>query len=218
VNYLAHAYRHLERPYFVAGTALPDWMSVIDRKNRARRQYAEPVVEHADADFAELARGVLQHHHDDRWFHENPLFVALSARFAGELRELLAPGMGHQAGFVGHISVELLLDAYLIKRDTNLLDSYYQLLEKLDPQKVQRAADAICPRPVNHLELLLPRFIDERFLDDYVSDSGLLYRLNGVMRRVKLPSLPHAVQDWLGSARAVVNRSADHLLVPHKDS
>ncbi len=29
VNYLSHAYKHLHDPYFVAGTALPDWMSVV---------------------------------------------------------------------------------------------------------------------------------------------------------------------------------------------
>ncbi len=60
LNYLAHAYPHLHRPYFAAGTALPDWMNVIDRKNRARRQFAEPIAQDADPDIAEFAQGVMQ--------------------------------------------------------------------------------------------------------------------------------------------------------------
>src|SRR5262245_35641363 len=32
MNYLAHGWRFVEEPYLLAGTAAPDWMSVIDRK------------------------------------------------------------------------------------------------------------------------------------------------------------------------------------------
>lgn len=217
MNYLAHAYKHLDRPFFVAGAALPDWMSVIDRKNRARRQYAEPIVEHEDLEIAEFARGVLQHHHDDQWFHENRTFVELSTRFAVELRGLLEPGLGHQAGFVGHISVELLLDAVLIEADARLLEEYYDLLSNLNAAKVQEAANTICPKPVEHLVLLLPRFIEERFLADYVDDARLLYRLNGVMRRVKLPPLPEAITPWLAKARDAVHQSSAKLLNADND-
>ena len=149
MNYLAHAYRHLSDPYFAAGTALPDWMSVVDRKNRARRQYAEPVTTHSDPRIAAFARGCLQHHADDLWFHQNERFIVLSTQFAVELRELLESGLGHQAGFVGHISVELLLDAILAERHPELIDNYYAVLAALDVEVVQAAANAICRQPGN---------------------------------------------------------------------
>ncbi len=212
MNYLAHAYLHLDDPYFVAGTGLPDWMSVLDRKNRPRRQYAEPVREHCHPSIAALARGCVQHHADDLTFHQNECFVMLSTQFAVELRQLLEPGLGHQAGFVGHIAVELLLDAILIERDPGLLDRYYAVLQSLDAELVQAAASAICPQPVTTLVDLLPRFIEVRFLAHYSDDELLLGNLNRVMQRVGLPQLPAAVAQWNSSARQRVRSAADALL------
>lgn len=212
MNYLAHAYLHLDDPYFVAGTGLPDWMSVVDRKNRPRRQYAELVTEHSHPSIAALARGCVQHHADDMAFHQNECFMMLSTQFAVELRQLLEPGLGHQAGFVGHIAVELLLDAILIERDSSLLDRYYASLESLDADLVQAGASAICPKPVTDLVDLLPRFIEVRFLADYSDDNLLLRNFNRVMKRIGLPQLPAAVAQWNTSARQRVRATADALL------
>lgn len=211
MNYLAHAYRFLDRPLFAAGTALPDWMNVVDRKNRARRQYAEPILLDVDPRFAEFAAGVIQHHNDDHWFHGQEAFVHLSSMFAIEIRDLLQPGLGHQAAFVGHISVELLLDAALIEQDESLLFKYYQMIESLDGLVVQAAANKILKRPVDRLALLIPRFHQERFIADYVDDIRMQYRLGGVMRRVGLPALPDITQ-WLKSARTRVYEKTAELL------
>ncbi|MCA9134226.1 MAG: hypothetical protein KDA45_13755 [Planctomycetales bacterium] len=214
MNYLAHAYLHLDDPYFAAGTALPDWMSFLDRKNRPRRQYALPVTEHPNPQVAAFAQGCVRHHDDDRWFHQTESFVTLSTAFAVELREILQPGMGHQAGFVGHISVELLLDAILCERQPSLLSRYYGLLDSLDALLVQSAANEICPRPVDQLASWIPRFVEVQFLASYQQDERLLESLNRVMRRIGLPPLPPQVASWLASARTRVRDTADQLLTP----
>ncbi len=201
----------------VAGTALPDWMNIIDRKNRARKQYAEPLADDPDAIVAAVARGCIQHHVDDDWFHQSATFVALSTKFAVEVRGQLEGDLGHQAGFVGHISVEMLLDWVLFEREPGLLDGYYQTLSRLDPVQVQVAASRICARPVTKIPVLLPKFIDARFLADYDDDTLMLEKLNGVMRRVKLPALPDRLVDWVGSAREEVSAAADQLLTPDVD-
>lgn len=193
-------------------------MSVIDRKNRARRQYAQPVTEHKDPVIAEFAKGCLQHHTDDFWFHQCTRFVTMSTEFAVELRELLEKGLGHQAGFAGHIIVELLLDSILCERDPDLLERYYDNLKSIDAEKAQAAANAICRKPVEKLTVLLPRFIQERFLDDYYDDELLRMRLNGVMRRIGLPMLPETVTHWLATARTRVRYHADELLTPPQTS
>jgi hypothetical protein len=217
VNYLAHGFRFVDDPYFMAGTALPDWMNVVDRRNRARGQLAEPWLNAADARLAAFAGGVLQHHADDRWFHQTEAFVGLSTRFAVELRELVA--VGHQAGFLGHIAVELLLDAVLVEDVPERLNAYYNALSQLDPLHLNSLADQLLARPAERLSLLLPRFIAERFIADYAGDASLWRRLNHVMRRVGLEPLPESVIDWLGSARQRVRQSADALLTePDKPS
>lgn len=210
MNYLAHGYRFVDDPYFVAGTALPDWMSVLDRRNRARSQAAEAWVDASEPHVAAFARGVMQHHEDDRWFHQTEVFARLSTTFAVELRGLVL--QGHQAGFLGHIAVELLLDSVLIEDVPERLEAYYNALSQLDPEQVQAAANRLLPRPVERLSLLVPRFIAERFLADYVDDSLLWRRLNHVMRRVGLEPLPPTVIDWLASARQRVRASATSLL------
>lgn len=210
MNYLAHGYRFVDDPYFVAGTALPDWMSVLDRRNRARSQAAQRWTDSSEPQVAAFARGVMQHHEDDRWFHQTEAFASLSTTFAVELRALVS--QGHQAGFLGHIAVELLLDAVLIEDVPERLDAYYNALSQLDPERVQAVANRLLPRPVERLSLLVPRFIAERFLADYGDDSLLWRRLNHVMRRVGLEPLPPAVIDWLASARRRVRASAASLL------
>lgn len=212
MNYLSHAYKYLDDPYFVAGTALPDWMSVIDRRNRARSQRAEMVLEDADPRIASLARGVMQHHHDDRWFHQTEHFMLLSTAFASELRALLIEQSGHQAGFVGHIVVELLLDSVLSDDNPDYLIAYYSAIESLDVALVQDAANRVCTKPFSALEKLIPRFLQERFLADYTADDRLWMRLNHVMCRVGLPLLPESVISWLADARVRVREAATDLL------
>ena len=58
MNYLAHGWRFSDQPYFLAGTAVPDWLSVIDRKMRARGKTAALFVDDADEKLAALARGI----------------------------------------------------------------------------------------------------------------------------------------------------------------
>lgn len=212
MNYLSHAYKYLDDPYFVAGTALPDWMSVVDRRNRARSQSAAPLADDSDRQLAAFARGVMQHHHDDRWFHQTEAFMLLSTRFAVELRAILPTTGGHQAGFVGHIVVELLLDSVLSEANPDYLMSYYAALESLDLKFVQAAANRVCSKPFEVLPVLIPRFVQERFLADYADDARLWMRLNHVMHRVGLPPLPNQVIDWLADARVRVIAGASELL------
>lgn len=212
MNYLAHAYQFLDRPFFAAGTALPDWMNLVDRKNRARRQYAEPLLLDKDDCVAEFAAGIIQHHDDDQWFHGQLAFIQLSTRLAVELRQYMkGVELGHQRGFLGHIVVELLLDAALIERDPKLLPRYYAMLDDLDAGRVQLAANKILRQAVDRLTLLIPRFSKERFLADYITDAGMQYRLSGVIRRVGLPPLPD-LTPWLRMARTLVYDHADQLL------
>ena len=66
---------------------------------------------------------------------------------------------------------------------------------------------AVLRRPTHAVEAMIPRFIAERFLYDYLDDGKLLTRLNHVMRRVGLPQLPeHLVEAFPAMRRQVVNR------------
>src|SRR5687768_7726430 len=111
MNYFAHGRRYVHDAYFLSGTAVPDWLNVVDRRVRVRSKAAQQFVDDSDPQVAALARGIVQHHYDDQWFHQTRAFAELSLRFTLEIRELLQPDDGFRPSFLGHILVELLLDA-----------------------------------------------------------------------------------------------------------
>jgi hypothetical protein len=206
MNYFAHGRAYTQDPYFLAGTAVPDWLSIIDRQVRAKPRGAKPLVDDPDPRVASLARGILQHHADDDWFHQTTAFHELNVAFTGQIRMILSGDDGFRPAFLGHILVELLLDAVLIEQQPEQLDAYYDALEEVDAELTQSVVNRIAARPTDRLAPLVPRFLSERFLYDYADDGKLLHRLNQVMRRVNLPALPEGLLDFFPQAREAIER------------
>lgn len=212
MNYFAHGIRFLDRPYFLAGTAVPDWLSVADRRVRMRSRRVTPWANGPGDATSEIAKGVLQHLDDDQWFHSTPAFVETSTRLAVLFREALGPEDGMRPGFLGHITTELLLDAVLIERHPRAIDAYYEAVASVDPDVIQSTVNRMAKHETTRLAELIPLFCREQFLRDYVTAKGLLHRLNQVMRRVKLGRLPDEIEDVLESGRDIVESRAGKLL------
>jgi hypothetical protein len=212
MNYFAHGCRFVGDPYFLAGTAVPDWLSIVDRRVRVRARGTQPFATDDDPRVAAVARGILQHLADDDWFHQTPAFHELNVRFTGELRQVLADDEGYRPAFLGHILVEILLDAVLIDAEPERLEGYYATLLEVDPQLVEQTVNRIAANSTDRLASLLPRFITERFLFDYLDDARLLHRLNQVMRRVNLSPLPERLLSFLPIARHAVCERKEALL------
>lgn len=212
MNYFAHGRAFVDDPYFLAGTAVPDWLSVVDRRVRVRSVQAEQYVATSDPRQARVAAGIVQHHQDDAWFHRTRAFAELSLELCVMLRDQLPADEGFRPHFLGHILVEILLDATLIAAEPARLDQYYAAIESLDGQVVEDTVVAICGRRPQKLAMLIGLFCRERFLSDYLDDGKLMFRLNQVMRRVRLPQLPATVQPTLHDARPLVARRISELL------
>ncbi len=211
MNYFAHGIRFLDRPWFLAGTALPDWLSVIDRRVRLRAKRVGPFADGSGSAEAELAAGVLQHLDDDHWFHKTRAFAEATALLTRSFREFLGPGDGFRCGFLAHIACELALDSILIERFPARLDGYYAVLETLDARRLTVAVSALAGQTVD-VEPWLPRFCQVQFLRDYAHPERLAFRLNQVLSRVKLDPLPPGIEGPLCEGRAVVAQFADELL------
>ena len=212
MNYFAHGRHCIERPYLLAGTAVPDWLSVVDRRARARSRTARPFLHARDQRLVDLATGVLQHHADDDWFHRTRAFTELNWQFTVAIRDRLPPDDGLRPSFLGHILVELLLDAELITAAPTRLDDYYAAMLRLDSEFVAWGIQRMTTRPVDRLTHWIERFSSERFLYDYGEDAKLLVRLNMVMRRVGLPPIPEELQCWFPEARQLVRPRIAELL------
>ena len=226
MNYFAHAFPFLDDdslprnvdPYFIAGAAVPDWLNVVDRKVRARSRSAKTFLMDSDPDCVALAKGIVQHHHDDDWFHQTPIFNELILSFAVEIRDLLAPDDGFRPSFLGHILVELFLDAELIRRSSKKIETYYNELDRLDHLKVEKIVGAIAGKPVTNLGWFIERFIEVKFLFDYSDDQRLMGRLNQIMQRVKLAPLSERLMPFFEPARKRVADNIDGLFFDHRES
>ena len=216
MNCFTHALPYLDDAYFVVGSCLPDWLSAFDRKCRLREKAAIEFVEHEDPIVASLAAGVVQHHQDDDWFHRGPAFNELILNYGMELRGILGDSKSMRPSFVGHIIVEIFLDAYLHDKNPGQMDRFYEQVESVDPEKVQSAINLFANRETDKLAAGIRRFAKEKFLYDYATDEGVVYRINQVMRRVGLSLVPPKVLDWTPNARQRVYDRAAELLPEYK--
>lgn len=196
------------------GTAIPDMLSVVDRKVRMRKKLVEPQLQTTSGDRYHLVTGVMQHLEDDHWFHGQPAFLELNRLFALKIRELIGQDDGFRCHFLGHILVELLMDRMLMEEEPEILRRYYEAMQEIDPQLVQSQVNAMARQPTEKLSLMIPRFIEERFLADYVDDERLLFRLNQVMRRVKLNQLTPDLLPFFNWGLEHVRQYRDQLLPP----
>lgn len=212
MNYFAHAYRFLDDPYFAAGSGVPDWLSVVDRPVRVRIKNARPFEDDPDRVTASIARGIVRHIEDDARFHGSRAFAELSLELTGMARRELKADSGFRPSFLGHLLVEVLLDANLIIQDPGRLEEYYEVMESVDADRVQEAVNRMARGRTERLASLIRGFTGHRVLSDYAQDDKLFVRLNQVMRRVKCAVLPETFCRILPEARRKVDLRTEELL------
>ena len=212
MNYFAHALPFLKQPYYLAGTGVPDWLTVVDRPSRLRSKHATPFVDDPDPCLAAVAGGVLQHLRDDARFHNTRAFAESSLELAVRVRDALGGETGLRPAFLGHLLVELLLDAVLIADEPARLTEYYRVLHEVDAHRVEAAVNRMATRPTGRLAIFIGLFCREQILWNYLEDDKLMVRLNQVMRRVRLDPLPDDFAALLPAARKLVAARKDELL------
>jgi hypothetical protein len=197
----------------MAGTAVPDWLSVVNRRVRARGRLVQPIVDATDNEAVRaIGHGILQHHADDDAFHRCELFQKLEAQLSAGFRRFMPDRYDHRPGFLGHITVELMLDATLAAADDTLLDRYYDAMASIDEREFEAIVNTMTTRPTDKLARMIEGFRKERFLYDYLDDARMLYRLNQVLKRVKLPAASDEVIEVLACARETVQQHGAELL------
>lgn len=212
MNYFSHALPFLNDPYYVAGTAVPDWLGVADRGARVRAKNVEPLVDDSDPVAASVARGLRQHFRDDAVFHRTRAFAESTLELSAGLRCLIPADASFRPSFLAHLLVEVLLDWTLAEEHPGTLDGYYRALEAVDAEAVQEVVNRVAIRPTDRLAPMILLFCRERILWDYSSDDKLLVRMNQVMRHIGFAPLPPAVQELFPAARQLVRSRRNYLL------
>ncbi len=196
----------------VAGTAVPDWLSVADRKVRVRSRRIHEHLDSLDSDLRTIAEGMLQHLHDDDLFHRSVRFVMLEAELSSRFRRIMPDRFDHRPPFLGHIVIELLLDDFITQQMPEVLDEYYAVLLQVSSLQIQEAVNAVAARSTENLAGFVQQFQASRFLYDYADNTRLLRRLNQVMKRVTLPSLEADCLPVLQESRQLLLQHGEELL------
>ncbi|MCC7073468.1 MAG: hypothetical protein IT383_19305 [Deltaproteobacteria bacterium] len=213
MNFLAHALLHLDDPWVVAGTSLPDWLRVVRRGARLRPAHLTTLALPEGSPAYRLRTGVQCHHEDDRRFHADPGFETIAGELTVALRAL-SPDPRFRASTIAHVTVEILVDAALLGSHPRAAERYYQALASLDPHELGRAASALAGVELPRLPELQRRFLDARFILDYASDAGVRGALDAVLRRTGLPPTPRGTREVIGRARPQVVSLAAALFPP----
>jgi hypothetical protein len=214
MNFLCHAIPYLDQPLLAMCTGIPDWLSVVDRKIRARRKMAEVHLDSDDDELRQVAGGIIRHIDDDQWFHGTEAFVTTNLELAVQLRDRLPVDSGFRPMFVGHIIIEMLLDAGWIRRDPSLGQLYYDSIIAQDAKVIERCVNVITGKPTEKLAGVVEKFAEIKFIFDYLDYDLLLMRLNQVMKRVGLSELPNDLTDWLAETDKLVESRRQRLLTP----
>jgi hypothetical protein len=196
----------------MSGTGVPDMLNVVNRKVRVRSRNLKPLLESSDVDVAEIAAGIQQHLDDDRWFHATKVFNQLNLEFAQAMRDADPEDHSLRPRFLGHIIIELLIDARLAEMRPRLLDRYYEVLEQVDAKKIQQVINMASACQTDQFVRFFEVFCRERFLYDYLDDQRLAYRLNQVMKRVGLPLFGDSIMELIPSIRRRVYDCHEALL------
>ncbi len=211
MNYLAHGYRYLERPYFVAGTALPDWLRACDRETRFDRN--APAGDPLPDRHADLLAGIRRHLDDDRWFHQTQAFLDTTEEVTARIRSRSPRHRELRPSVIGHLLTEFVIDAELAARHPSLVDDYYAALAGLDPCALESIVNPWLHRPTQRLAPFIARFVEARHLHTYRDDDGLVRSLGTVLRRSGL-ACPADLASDLPFARSLVRFRLDALLLP----
>jgi hypothetical protein len=211
VNYLAHAVDVLDDPWLVAGTSLPDWLRAVDRKARVRPESLALIEVVPASEEARVKAGALKHHDDDLRFHTHDAFEALTHDAVHAIRAL-SPDPRLRASALGHIVVEMLLDAIVEERRPGSTARYYEAIEQLDADELARIIARFTGRDVPGFARLFPRFVQARFLFAYASDDGVVDALEGVAWRTGMPPPPDGTAAVVRGLRPRVREAAATLL------
>jgi hypothetical protein len=216
MNFLAHGLLHLDAPWTLTGTALPDWLRLLHRKARVNLAEVRKVAATDGGRRGRLAQGLLAHHEDDRRFHQSQAFEEATRSLTDQIRAHNTQKLRIRPSFVSHILLEMLLDAALMAADETRVDRYYESLAQVEPADVWDQTKSWVPVAADDLPLVMTRFVQIGFLREYQHDERVLFRLGQVMSRVRLESPTPVLGPLMPQLRREVAQRADALLLGAK--
>lgn len=184
MNFLSHYYfdRKKDNPYEVLGMLLPDLLKNANKYWNPHPEKNEYLFE-KNQHHQEILIGWKRHLEVDKLFHNSPYFVHHQHQIKLLLKDSLVESPV-KPFFLGHVSLELLLDSLLITENLINIDSLYKALYRIDMQVV---TSFLILNGINNPERFLKffeAFKKEEYLHSYAETEKISYALRQICMRI----------------------------------
>ncbi|MFD2742761.1 MULTISPECIES: ACP phosphodiesterase [Sphingobacterium] len=184
MNFLSHFYfeRYASESARVVGCLLPDLLKNADKDyvfhpNRFEEQlFAHPQL-------IAIYQGWYRHVEVDKIFHSSPFFLEHNH----QLRKKLDPILSHlpiRASFMGHISLELLLDHLLIQHEMANVSRLYEHLTQVNRSMLKKFLEIIGLTNTDKFFHFYDQFISWKYIHEYADLRSLSEPLFNISKRV----------------------------------
>ncbi|PVH24890.1 hypothetical protein [Sphingobacterium corticibacter] len=200
MNFLSHFYfeRYASESARVVGCLLPDLLKNADKDyvfhpNRFEEQlFAHPQL-------TEIYQGWYRHVDVDKVFHSSTFFLEHNH----QLRKKLDPILSHlpiRASFMGHISLELLLDHLLIEHQMVNVNRLYEHLAHVNRPILKRFLEIIGLADTSKFFHFYDQFLEWKYIREYADLRSLPVPLFNISKRVWSFQETEADRHALGNA------------------
>ncbi len=189
MNFLSHFYfdRNCNDAYQVLGSVMPDLLRNADKEAQVK---LDRMQAQNDAAINSLIAGWKKHLEIDRHFHSCDFFK----HHAHQLKLLLTPalaGSNVKPFFLGHITLELILDNLLLTSNTVFADDFYDHLKNAEEANISAFLKLNGVDPQKFLAFYT-LFINEKYLYSYIQINSVVHALKGICQRIwKNPFTKH---------------------------
>jgi len=181
MNFLSHFYfdQDTDDCHFILGTVLPDLLKNADKSFVL---HPEKLI-HADGRVNSIIKGWNKHLLVDKHFHSSAFF----AHHSHALKNLLTPaiaGSPVKPFFLGHISIELILDHLILTTDRVSVNDFYEHLNSCNPEVIREFLVCAGMQEPDVFFNFYEEFKRSRYLTTYSNIEQISYALKRICMRV----------------------------------
>ena len=166
------------------GLLLPD----ITRKN-IKKFYPQKEGQVFSNHHREFLLACLKHYESDKKFHESDFFNRYYLLLNHEINNSELSGIVERKWFMSHIMLELLIDRVIVRRDKELLGSFYEGLLKVDENSLRSFLKFYGMQNDDDFFTFFNHFRSVQYIYNYIDNNTFMYSFNRIMMRAKVSEL-----------------------------
>ncbi len=184
MNFLSHYYfdRKNTNPYEVLGIILPDLMKNANKNWNLHPERNENLYQSLPHQKS-ILKGWKRHLKVDQLFHNSDFFKHHQHQIKLVLRDILKDSPV-KPFFIGHISLELLLDSLLITEKLISVDVFYQHLNAIEKEELDLFLNLNKINDKDQFYKFFTNFKKERYVYSYADESKIAYALRRICMRI----------------------------------